>query len=171
MEARILRSGAVPLCCGGASGLFAVYGAKVQFAAMQWKLLSFESGDNDTMVAQSDHARAECATHALELGQHAIGCSVLSVVSAALTIEAARDFGKYRSLPLDQLGAFFAAHTPFFVRPAVLGTAALSLLASVVLTGGVRLLLPARPAVLLRRKVVVEEPTTYRVHVASDAGR
>ena len=152
MEARILRSGAVPLLCGSASGLFAVYGAKVQFAAMQWKLLSFESTDTDAMMVQTDHARAECATHALELEQHAIGCSVLSVVSAALTIEAARDFSKYRSLPLDQLGAFFTARTPFFVRPSVLGAAVVSLLASVALTGGVRFLLPARPAVLLRRR-------------------
>lgn len=152
MEAHILRSGAVPLLCGGASGLFALYGAKVRLAALQWRLLSIETRDNDTTTAPTQHARAECAAHALELDQHAGGCAMLAVASAVAAIEAVRDFRGYRSLPADQLATFFTSRAPFFVRPSVLGAATISLLASFALTGGVRLLLPARPAVLLRRR-------------------
>jgi hypothetical protein len=134
---KLLRGGAVPLLCGGASSCFALYTTKVWDAAEQWRRLELPSS----------FERAQSTAHALELQKHAAGCVTLTLVSAASTVEAAIDYTHYRTLSEEQVAHFFASRTPFFARPTVICIAATSLLGSVALAGGAHFLSPQRPAI------------------------
>ena len=132
----LLRGGAVPLLCGGASCCFALYTAKVVSAVQAWRQLELPSA----------FEKARCTDHAFELQKHAAGSGVLAMVSAAVTVETAKDYRQYRSSSREQLGSFFASRTPFFLRPTVVGTAGVALLGSMILAGGARFFPPQRPA-------------------------
>lgn len=134
----LMRGGAIPLLCGGATCCFAVYSVKVASAATQWRRLELPVFD-----------RTRCSVHAGQLDEHFGGCLTLTLASAATTVEAAIDHRVYRAATPDEIASFFLKATPFFLRPSVLGTAAAALLASVAVTGGCRFVAPRRPPVLL----------------------
>jgi hypothetical protein len=134
---RLLRSGAIPLLCGSATGCLALYCAKVASAAHQWRRLELPAFDS-----------ARCTAHAAALDEHSRGCMILTLTAAATTIESARDYYVYRSASLESLGTFFASRLPFFARPTVIGTAGASLLVTLGLGGGFRFIAPQRPPLL-----------------------
>ena len=130
----LLRGGAIPLLCGSATCCLAIYSAKAASAARQWYRLELP----------------EFAAHAAKLEEHVGACITLTLTSAAATAEAMADHHTIRSAAPDKIGTLLASRWPFFARPIVLVTAAASVLASVSLTGGIRLLAPHHPPVFLR---------------------
>ena len=129
----LLRAGAIPLLCSGATCCFAIYGTKVRAAATQWRALP----------------SVDCVAHADELDMHAGGAAVLTLSSAVATAEALLDYRAYRSGLSQEALAALLTRAPFFVRSSVLCSAVAAAVASTALTGGVRLLAPQRPAILL----------------------
>ena len=136
---RLFRGGVIPALCGGATFCFGAYGFKVANAATLWRHLE----------VTADIDRAVCLAHAIELDKHALTCAALTLISAASSVEAAIDFRSYRHASAEALGKYFVAHTPFFARPSVLGTAVASLFASASFAGGCRLFAPQRPFISL----------------------
>lgn len=132
----LLRRGTIPLLCGGATGCFGLYGVKVSQAAGQWQRVE----------AATTFDRKQVAAHATELQKHAGTCVALTVTSAATTYEATSDYRRYRTATQEEIGAFLISRAPFFMRPTVLITAAISLLATSTLVGGLRFMVPLRPA-------------------------
>ena len=132
----LLRGGAIPFLCGSATCCFAIYSAKVASAARQWRQLEFD--------------QARCAAHAAKLDEHAGTCITLTLTSAAATTEAIYDYRAIVNAAPDKIAPLLASRWPFFARPAVLVTVAASVLASISLTGGIRLLAPHRPPVFVR---------------------
>ena len=137
---RLLRSGSVPLLCGGATCCFAFYGVQVISAARQWRGLELPSTIDTAM----------CSAHAHALAQHAAGCGVLTMASAVTAFEATRDYKVYRKASQDETFAFLSSRMPFFARPSVLVGTIASALALSQVTSGLRLLAPPRPTLLAK---------------------
>lgn len=145
---KALRRGVIPCCCGGASICFALYSAKVSFAAKQWAALDIDDSIwNDSGRRFSDYAAL--------LDQHAGSCVVLSLLSAATTYEAVKDWKGYGTLTsLDKIENWLISRpVPFFLRVSVIATAAFSYIYLDRINKGIQFSLPSpRPLIIPKRK-------------------
>ena len=131
------QHGFVPACCGGATGCFALYGAKVGAAARQWRRVDDPAAPGHTVL----------------LWQHAATVAALAATSMAVTAEAVQDYRVYRTAPsLAKIERTLIRQRPFFARTTVLATAAITLLAARLAAGGLCLLQPQKPLLWHQRQ-------------------
>lgn len=101
----LLRRGAIPLCCGGASFCFALYACKVEYAALSWEALANQLNEQQRQHDDKENnnynpsSRFEIASSLQQgnvLHQHAASCAALAGTSTAITVQAGKDWCQYR---------------------------------------------------------------------------
>ena len=138
-----IRNGIIPLCCGMASGCFALYGLQAQKAALQWSVLP----------SDDEYLKRQFFRHAIQLQQHSTTVAAMSVVSAVTCREAYVDWTGYRGLDSFQRieEYLFKRRPPFFLRWTVIFATWASFFAAHKATGRIRWWQPQRPVIVTSR--------------------
>ena len=130
---RLLRCGALPGFCAGATCCFAIYSCRVLTAADQWSRLE----------GNTPRLHREARMHTIALREHGWTSLGLALISGATTYEAMRDWRAYRNV--QHLEKFFGSRLPFFFRGSVLATSVGCFVGVWSYTGAVRMRVPTRP--------------------------